>query len=74
MMHHLFVFALVNFAFVAAGLMTREQITGVYTKFNLPATWLVYITFGVALPWLGIVLWHRLRKPAHPVQAPVTTT
>lgn len=73
MMHHLFVFALVNFAFVAAGLMTLEQITGVYTKFNLPTTWLVYTTLGVALPWLGIGLWHRLRKPAHPDQAPVTT-
>ncbi len=66
MMHHLFVFALVNFAF--------DQVTGVYSKFDLRSTWLLYTVLGVTLPWLGIALWNRLRRPAPSAAAPATTS
>lgn len=74
MMHHLFVFALVNLAFVAAGLMTLDQITSIYSKFDLPSTWLLYTALGITAPWLGITLWHRLRKAIRPAPTPATTT
>lgn len=69
MMHHLMVFALVNFAFVAAGLMTFDQISGVYSKFELGSTWLLYTTLGVVVPWLGVTAWNGLF--ARRLEAPV---
>lgn len=69
MMHHLFVFALVNFAFVAAGLMTLEQITGPYAKFDLRSTWLLYTGLGIVVPWLAVIAWTRLNRPARPASA-----
>lgn len=70
MIHHLFVFALINFAFVAAGLMTLNEIEDVYSKYQLNATWLLYTTLGVVVPWLGVIAWNRFRaRAASPVQS-----
>lgn len=69
MMHHLFVFALLNLAFVAAGLMRLEQVTGPYAKFELRSTWLLYTGLGVILPWLALIAWSRLNRRTRPVPA-----
>lgn len=64
MIHHLFIFALINFAFVAAGVMAIDDIVDVYSKFEPRSTWLLYTILGVVLPWLGIAAWKRLSTPA----------
>ena len=68
MIHHLFVFTLINLAFAALGLMTIAEITGVYSKYRLILTWPIYLVLGTLLPWLAYELfamgYKRLRLPA----------
>jgi fucose 4-O-acetylase-like acetyltransferase len=70
MIHHLFVFALVNFGFVGVGLMTFGEITDVYSKYQLGSTWWLYTILGVVLPWVSVVAWGRMfDRRARPVES-----
>ncbi len=61
MIHHLFVFTLVNLGLAAAGLIPILAIEGVYWKYAVVWTWPIYVIPAVALPTLGYEAYLRLR-------------
>jgi fucose 4-O-acetylase-like acetyltransferase len=62
MIHHLFVFTLINLAFVALGLMSIAEISGVYSKYRLLLTWPLYLILGTLVPWLAYELFVMMNK------------
>jgi hypothetical protein len=66
MIHHLFVFTLINLAFAAIDWMPLAEITGVYVKHNLPVTWPIYLGLGVLVPWLGYEAFLTARRRLAP--------
>ncbi len=70
MIHHLFVFTLLNLCFLGLGLMPFDDLRGVFSRYEVAVTWPLYIALGLGVPWLGFELYGRMKARRAVVPSP----